>query len=209
MANITKRAEIDMVGYDVGAAISMQGNLQVRFSLLTYEDGALLGRQYHRVNLTPDLDVDAVMALVDADLQRLGFGTMPASDVVLVKAQTALIWTTEVVAAWGARQAAEEAEMAARMAEMQAAAKKKLPPWRFWAIVDQRFPNDGLRTAIRTAFANDPDKLSVAIAKLANPPDQVFDRDDPLFADDDLMAQLGLTTEAIDALWDEAWGIAS
>jgi len=202
---ITKRAEVDMVGYDVGAEISMQGNLQVRFSLLTYDDGALLGRQYHRVNLTPGMDVDAVMALVDADLQRMGYGTMPASDVVLVKAQTTLIWTPEVVAAWSARREAEESEMAARLAVMQAAARKKLEPWRFWTVVNKTFPEDGLRNAIKAAFANDIDKRAEALAKLDNPPGGTFDRDDPLFTDADLMAVLGLNAAAIDALWGQAW----
>lgn len=202
---ITRRAEVDMVGYDVGADVAMQGNLQVRFALLTYEDDILLTRQIHRVNLSPDLDVDTVMALVDADLERLGFGAMPASDVVLVKAQTALIWTPEIVEAWSARQATEQAELATRSAEMQAAARRKLEPWRFWAIVNKAFPEDGLNEAIKVAFANDPDKLAVALAKLDNPPGGTFDRDDPLFEDAVLLGTLGVDAGLVDSLWEQAW----
>lgn len=202
---ISKRAEVDMVGYDVGNDIALRGNLQVRFALLTYEDDVLLNRQAHRVSLSPGLDIEAVMALVDVDLERKGFGVMPASDVDLVKSQAALIWTPEVVAAWTAHQKAEETEIVVQAAKMQAAARRKLEPWRFWTVVNKTFPEDGLRKAIEAAFARDTDKRARALAKLDHPPGGAFDRDDPLFEDADLMGALGVDAGLIDSLWEQAW----
>ena len=202
---ITQRAEIDAVGYNVSDDVALQGHMEIRFAKLTFEGEKLLGREYVRTAVTPGTDIDAMISVVNAHMVEIGFGSLPVSDTALLKAQTAVIWTPEVVAAWKTRQEAVAAEDAARLAEVEAAARKKLEPWRFWTVVDEAFPEDGLRAAIKTAFANAPGKRAAALAKLNNPPGGAFDRDDDLFADADLMAELGLTAEEIDALWDVAW----
>lgn len=101
---ITQRAEIDCIGYDVGNDPAKQGTLSIRWAKLTFNGDTVIARENHRTTLNPGDDIDAVMAAVNADLTAQGFGAMPATDIDLIKAQTAHVWTPDVVAAYRAAQ---------------------------------------------------------------------------------------------------------
>lgn len=116
---VIRRAELDMIGFDVSNNPESQGTLAIRWAKLTYDDDRLLARENHRVVLNAGDDIDAAMASVDADLVSQGFSAMPSTDIELVKAQAALIWTPEIVAAVAAKREADAAEQAALAASAQ------------------------------------------------------------------------------------------
>lgn len=116
---VTRRAEIDLIGFDVGNEAACQGQMAIRWAKLTYDSGRLLARESHRVLLAPGDDIDSVMGMVNTDLAGQGFGSMPLSDIDLVKIQAAAVWTPEIVAAAAAKRAADVAEQSAAAAAMQ------------------------------------------------------------------------------------------
>lgn len=122
---VIRRAEIDLIGFDVGANPESQGTLAIRWAKLTYDDDRLIARENHRAMLNAGDDIDAAMAAVDADLIGQGFAAMPAGDVDLVKAQAGVIWTPEIVAAVAAKRAADAAEQQAWAAAAQEYADKQ------------------------------------------------------------------------------------
>lgn len=102
---IIQRAEIDLIGFNVGNDVSLQGQIAIRIAKLTYIDDRLIQNESDRVVVNPGDDIDATFATKNAMLENIGFSGIPASDVALVKLQTTAIWTPEIIAAYQGRMA--------------------------------------------------------------------------------------------------------
>jgi len=110
MPELIKRAEIDMIGFNVGDDPAHQGDFEIRWRKMVWLDGELLKTEYHRTRITPACDVAATLEMVDADLTAQGYGRMPDGDIELVKAQVDRYWTPAVLAASAALQSRETEE---------------------------------------------------------------------------------------------------
>lgn len=104
MTTITKRAEIDMTGYNVGNDPVTQGQIEVRWAKLTYLDDRLVSRESHRDVVWPETNLDARMAEVRDHLASGGEGLgfvwdSFAADLALLKTLADQIWTPQIVAA--------------------------------------------------------------------------------------------------------------
>lgn len=126
MPTILQRAELDCIGFDVSNNPVTQGRMELRWRKLTYLDGQLVATDYHRATVDVDTDIDATIEMIDADLERQGFGRMPKSDPDYIKRNAELAWTPEVRAAVAAdRLAQAEREAAERAADETAAAQRE------------------------------------------------------------------------------------
>lgn len=125
MPTVTKRAEIDSVGYDVGEDLAQYGNLSIRWAKLTHVDGVLVSRENHRAFLETGADPAAMIAAVNRDLESMGFGTMPAVDTTLVNAATSILWTPDVLKAASDKEAARQAAEAADAEQMAKAIQEQ------------------------------------------------------------------------------------
>ena len=131
--SIVRRAELDLVGFDVGNDLVTRGHIALRWRKLTYFDDKLISSEYHRANIDVDTDISATLAAINADLVQKGFLPMPASDEDYVRVNADLAWTPEVRAAVkadrdakkaSAEAAAEQAEQARAEAELAAEAQR-------------------------------------------------------------------------------------
>jgi hypothetical protein len=115
---MVQRAELDMIGFDVGNDPAKQGRIALRWRKLTYVDDVLKATDYHRTFIDADTDVHGTLELIGDDLEREGFARPPATDVPYIDAVTSLAWTDRKQ-----KREAAEAE-AAREAEALAAEAK-------------------------------------------------------------------------------------
>jgi hypothetical protein len=127
---VLKRAELDMIGFNVSNDPAKQGVIALRWRKLTYVDGVLAATDYHRSEVDVDTDLDATLGAVADDIEGQGYTRPPSTDRAYIDASTNLAWTPEVRAAVAADRAAKRAaeekrqtEQAARDAE--AAAKRE------------------------------------------------------------------------------------
>lgn len=180
--------------------IEQQGHLLVMIDKLTYTDGVLTGRAGHQIDLWPGDDLDQIFALNSADLMTQGFPAISPEDIADIGVIAGRLWTEEIVAAHLERKAQLQAEAAARDAAAAAEAARKLPKWKFWAVLDIA----GKAQLLRDAVAQIADPLQRAIVSARLEHTEIYDRDDPLFADEQLMAAIGVSAEDIDALWAQA-----
>jgi hypothetical protein len=97
--SITRRAELDMIGFDVSNDPAKQGQIALRWRKMIYDGDELLAADYHRTLIDADTDVDALIEAVNTDLERQGYGKTPAADRPYIDAATRLAWTDEVKAA--------------------------------------------------------------------------------------------------------------
>lgn len=138
---ITKRAELDMIGFDVGNDPVKQGQVSLRWRKMTYDGEKLAATEYHRMLIDADADLDASLEAVAADLERQGFGRPPDADRPYIDAAINLAWTPEVKAAVAAdreqRRQEEEAAAAAAKSEHDAA-----------VIAEQKRFDDAVASAI-------------------------------------------------------------
>lgn len=86
--------------------VTNNGTVQVRMHKLS-SDGDLLGN--HRTSLPPATDINAQIAAVNAHMATENYMAIPDAHVVKLTAICNAAWTTEVVAAYQAAQAAAEA----------------------------------------------------------------------------------------------------
>ena len=86
--------------------VTNNGTVQVRLHKLS-SDGDLIGN--HRTSLPPATDINAQVAAVNAHMAEENYSAIPDADVVKLTAICNAAWTTEVVAAYQAAQAAAEA----------------------------------------------------------------------------------------------------
>ncbi len=86
--------------------VTQNGTIQVRMHKLS-SDGDNIGN--HRTAITPGGDVDAQIAAVNTHMATEGFASIPQTDVDRLKAIAAATWTEEVIAAYQAYQAAQNA----------------------------------------------------------------------------------------------------
>ena len=86
--------------------VTSNGTVQVRMHKLS-SDGDLLGN--HRTSIPPAGDINAQIAAVNAHMATENYSAISASDVAKLTAICNAAWTTEVVAAYQAAQAAAEA----------------------------------------------------------------------------------------------------
>lgn len=104
---VTKRVELDMIGFDVGNDPSKQGEIALRWRKMIYAGNDLLATEYHRSNLNPLSDVSATLEAVYDDLEAQGYGRPPDTDMPYINAVTSLAWTDEVVAAYSSKMGEE------------------------------------------------------------------------------------------------------
>lgn len=129
MAEIIRRAELDMVGFDVGDDPVKQGQVALRWRKLTYVDGQLIGTEHHRVVVDVDTNLDTVIGDIEDHLVAMGYDRPPAADLPLIKSITTSIWTDEIRAAVATdrqvkqEQAEEEARQNATLIAAAEAAK--------------------------------------------------------------------------------------
>lgn len=123
---ITRRAELDMIGFDVGNDPVTQGQIDLRWRKLTYDGDRLIATGYHRALVDVDTDLDALLEAVALDLEGQGYDRPPATDRAYIDANANLAWSPEVRAAVTAdrerRRQDDEAEGATAEAERRAAA---------------------------------------------------------------------------------------
>lgn len=110
---ITRRAELDMVGFDVGNDVSRQGTIALRWRKMTYDGDVLVSTEPHRANIEPGDDIDAIVSQINANLTGMGFEPTDG-DTDWIKYVAAKCWTPEIVTATAARKQAEAAEEAAK-----------------------------------------------------------------------------------------------
>lgn len=90
--------------------ILADGNVQVRLQLLTLEDGEVLASAWHRTSIQPGVDLDAQMAMVNTHLSQMKKEPVVEGCMARLRAHVAVAHTEEVVAAYAARIAQEEAK---------------------------------------------------------------------------------------------------
>jgi hypothetical protein len=134
---MVQRAELDMIGFDVGNDPAKQGRIALRWRKLTYVDDVLKATDYHRTFIDADTDVHGTLELIGDDLEREGFARPPATDVPYIDAVTSLAWTPEVKAAVAAdrKQKREAAEAEAAREDEALAAEAKARQDQFDAAV--------------------------------------------------------------------------
>ena len=86
--------------------VTSNGTVQVRMHKMS-SDGDLIGN--HRTTLLPATDINAQVAAVNAHMATENYSAISDADVVKLTAICNTVWTTEVVAAYQAAQAAAEA----------------------------------------------------------------------------------------------------
>ena len=86
--------------------VTKDGTAQVRMHKLS-SDGDLIGN--HRTSLPPATDINAQVAAVNAHMATENYSEISDADVAKLTAICNAAWTTEVVAAYQAAQAAAEA----------------------------------------------------------------------------------------------------
>ena len=86
--------------------VTSNGTVQVRMHKMS-SDGDLIGN--HRTLLPPATDINAQVAAVNAHMATENYSAIPDADVVKLTAICNAAWTTEVIAAYQAAQAAAEA----------------------------------------------------------------------------------------------------
>ena len=89
--------------------VTKDGTAQVRMHKLS-SDGDLIGN--HRTSLPPATDINAQVAAVNAHMATENYSEISDADVAKLTAICNAAWTTEVVAAYQAAQAAAEAARA-------------------------------------------------------------------------------------------------
>lgn len=72
-----KYSDLDLIGFD----INDMGIVEVRISKSRWDGEELLTREYHRANITPDVNADEYMGLVNADLLAQGFPALSVGDI--------------------------------------------------------------------------------------------------------------------------------
>jgi len=82
---ITKQTVVDQL------ELTRAGTLQVRIGLLLIEDGKEIDCKWHRTVITPGADVDAQMALVNANLDQMDRAPVDATGVARIKQVAALL----------------------------------------------------------------------------------------------------------------------
>lgn len=116
--NIQMRAEIDLIGYNVGQETADLGNLAIRWRKVVWLNGAVVATEPHRVELTPLADVDETLAQCHAHIELMGYElTNKDDDIELVKLNVKRYMTPAVVKAAKARAAEQEAAMKAEQSE--------------------------------------------------------------------------------------------
>lgn len=200
---IIKYTELDVVGYNVGLDPARQGTLELRWKKLTYDDTVSASEpaamSFHRTILEPDSDVEATLAANKADMERQGFPWNQASEALdreIIAFNVEKVWTPEVKAAHAEMRAAERKRQEEANAKMAAAAARKLPKWKFWAALDLAGKADAVRAAVNAI--SDPARRVIVRARLEHT--DTYDLDDPLFSDPEIMAELGMTKEDVDAI---------
>jgi hypothetical protein len=119
---MSKRAELEMIGFDVGNDPVKNGQIALRWKKLTYdENGVLLAADYHRTVIDVDTDLDATLGAVYDDLERQGFGRPPATDRGYIDDATKRAWTPEVRSAVALDRIAKAEREATAKAEREAA----------------------------------------------------------------------------------------
>ena len=86
--------------------VTSNGTVQVRMHKIS-SDGDLLGN--HRTSLPPAGNITAQISAVNTHMATENYLPIPDADVVKLTAICNTVWTTEVVAAYQAAQAAAEA----------------------------------------------------------------------------------------------------
>ena len=115
--SITKRAEIDLIGFDVGNDPVGQGRMEIRWRKMIYEGDRLLATDYHRAAIDVDTDLDATLEAVAQDIEQQGYTRPPQSDRGYIDDMCKRAWTPEVRAAV----AADRAEKRRRAQEEETA----------------------------------------------------------------------------------------
>ena len=82
---VTRKAILDTIGFDTGAA----GYLSVRWQKVTSIDGVPVRSEPHRALIGPDDDLEATLWAVTADLTALGFGEPDAEGLAALRAVAA------------------------------------------------------------------------------------------------------------------------
>jgi hypothetical protein len=93
--------------------IAEDGTIRLRFGLLVIKDGVVISRKWHRTSCPPGTDIDAQIAVVNADITTRSELMAPPIDTSRLpdlKAIVALIHTPKVIKA---HQDKERAEMEA------------------------------------------------------------------------------------------------
>lgn len=108
---IIRRAELDMVGFNVGNDVSRQGAIALRWRKMTYDGETLISTEPHRANIEPGDDIDAIVAQINANLSAMGFEPTDG-DTGWIKYVAEKCWTPEIIAATAARKAEESAAAA-------------------------------------------------------------------------------------------------
>lgn len=160
-----------------------------RFTAVTREISGSTVINIHRRPIVPGRFENGVW--VDTDL---------SGETEMIRVFARSLWTPEVVAAYREGEMARIAQEEAQRQAAEAQAKRHLPKWKFWATLDLA----GKSNAVRTAVDGISDAQRRAVVKARLEHTETYDRDDPLFADPELLAALGMTTADVDALWAQA-----
>ena len=97
---IEKRTVVDQ------REVTANGIIQIRFRKELVEDGKVISFEYHRTSLQPGEDIDALMAVVNMHLVKMGCEAV--SDYENVRRTAASEHTPDVIKAWGKQRAAKE-----------------------------------------------------------------------------------------------------
>lgn len=129
--SIIKTAEIDVISFNVTGEIADQGNIQIKWAKLTYDDtkprsGTNPIREVHTATVTPGEDLAAVIAGNNKSLADQGFGEMPSMDHDIVNFLSATVVTPEIKGAFGERKAEQKAVADAEQARREKEEADKL-----------------------------------------------------------------------------------
>lgn len=86
--------------------ITRLGVIQVRFDKQVVDGGQVISSEYHRTAVPPGGDISAQLTAVNAHLDSMGWPGVSVADIQRIADHAAVAWTSDVIAAFQARQAA-------------------------------------------------------------------------------------------------------